>query len=142
MFNAESYLTDSGEQKVDIQIHREDDGCFFVELEDINGNPVTNIGKAQVEMAIYDKARYYHPIIVIPMDKQTLEIHLSQKETRQFYFEHDYYYTLVFISETGKRYTFATGDIELIDDGRGEDYECCEDQIKWHCQYRGATQYW
>ena len=101
---------------------------------------MTDIGNAEVEMAILRTKRgitthHCHPDGQAERWKSTSR----RRRTRQFYFEHDYYYTLVFISETGKRYTFATGDIELIDDGRGEDYECCEDQIKWHCQYRGGN---
>ena len=97
MFEMTSYIDDqTGEQKIDIRIHREDDACFQVELEDINGNVVNSLGDDRVEMCIYDKERYYHPLIVIPMDKQTMEIYLSQKETRQLYFDRDYYYKLVY----------------------------------------------
>ena len=141
MFDVESYLTNIGEQKLDILIHREDDGCFAVVLKDINGNLINDIGNANVEMYIYDRSYDYHPLIVIPMDKQTMELHLSKKETRQFYFEHDYYYTLVYISEYGNRYTFATGDIELISE-RSDRYECCKDRIEWDCGYKGISRYW
>lgn len=141
MFDVESYLTGAGEQKLDILIHREDDGCFAVVLKDLNGNLVNDIGEAEIEMTIYDRAYNYHPIIVIPMDKQTMEMHLSQKETRMFYFDHDYYYTLVFISEHGDRYTFATGDIRLISKA-GDSYECCKDRIELDCGYHGIPRYW
>lgn len=143
MFEVNGYIDEkTGEQKLDILIHREDDGCFAVALQDINDNLVNDIGGGKVEMYIYDRDRYYHPVIVIPMDKQTMEITLSQKETRQFYFDHDYYYTLVFTSEDGKRYTFASGDIKLIDSGRSEHYGCCEDPIVRNCGYTGRPQYW
>lgn len=69
MFDVESYLTDIGEQKLDILIHREDDGCFAVVLKDINGNLINDIGDANIEMYIYDRSYDYHPLIVIPMDK-------------------------------------------------------------------------
>lgn len=141
MFDIESYLTNVGEQKLDILIHREDDGCFAVVLKDINGNLINDIGDANVEMCIYDRFYDYHPLIVIPMDKQTMELYLSQKETRQFYFDHSYYYTLVYVSEHGNRYTFATGDIKLISE-RSDKYECCQDRTEWDCGYKGISRYW
>lgn len=141
MFDVENYLTNAGEQKLDIQIHRGDDGCFAVVLKDINGNLINDIGNAEVEMCIYDREYNYHPIAVVSMDKQTMELYLSQKITRQLYLNHVYYYVLVYISEFGNRYTFATGDIQLIQ-RRGEECECCQDRIEWDCGYKGASRYW
>lgn len=143
MFEMTSYIDDqTGEQKIDIRIHREDDACFQVELEDINGNVVNSLGDDRIEMCIYDKERYYHPLIVIPMDKQTMEIYLSQKETRQLYFDRDYYYKLIYVTETGLRTTFITGSITLINSGGSDEYGCCDDQIVQRCKFTRRTQWW
>lgn len=141
MFEVQAYIDkETGEQKMDILIHREDDGCFFVELHDVNGNPVDHLRGGKIEMFIYDRERNYHPLIVIPMDNDTREIVLSHKETRQFYYDRDYYYSLVFTSVNGSRYTFCSGDIQLIELERGGDYGCCQDQVIGTCGFEGRNQ--
>ena len=144
MFNVSTPYRDpvSGETKMDILIHREDDGCFWVDLFDINDNPIIDMKDNRVEMWIYDRERQYHPLIVLPMENEAMEIHLSGKETRQFYYDHEYYYTLVFITGDGRRYTFCSGAIELISTEGRVDYGCCETENQRDCGLKGRTQYW